>query len=370
MLSLVTILTWFLWFFVACLAAFGLWVALLPASIRPLFRLLLWPRYSIRVRGLENVPRSGPLMIVANHVSWIDGFIVASVCPRPVTVLVNKDYCDNRGQRWLASRMNVIPIPATGPKAQRVALEAMRKALDEGRTVGLFPEAQLCRSGMMTPFLRGVEMILKDKPGVVVVPIGLAGVWGSYFSFSGGHFFGKKPKGLRRKIGIAFGQPLPSSVKSVELRRSVIVQMVKAAELIPGVDLMPETLDFELGHWRHPEFGLLTASAPDFLQPSRKIRQVANKPGSVGQVVPGLALRSVDEAGNELPADASGRLQLLRPGGERWIDTGASGRIDADGFVWLDDPDAGFVTGIRKEFVKVRPGDVAEGTANQGTPSA
>lgn len=369
MLSVMAILTWFLWLFVACLAAFGLWVAMLPASIRPLFRLLLWPRYSVRVSGLENVPKSGPLMIVANHVSWIDGFLVASVSPRPVTVLVNKDYCDNPGQRWLARRMNVIPIPATGPKAQRVALEAMRKALDEGRTVGLFPEAQLCRSGMMTPFLRGVEMILKDKPGVVVVPIGLAGVWGSYFSFSGGHFFGKRPKGLRRKIGIAFGEPLPSTVKSIDLRRAVIVQMVKAAELIPGVDLLPETLDFELGHWRHPEFGLLTASAPDFLQPSRKIRQVANKPGSVGQVVPGQALRSVDDSGKELPPDSTGSLELLRPGEDRWIDTGCRGRIDAEGFVWLETPGTGFVTENRKEIVKARPEELPEKAETQGSPS-
>lgn len=90
------------------------------------------------------------------------------------------------------------PDSATGPKAQRVALEAMRKALDEGRTVGLFPEAQLCRSGMMTPFLRGVEMILRTNR----VSSWCRSAWpvsGSYFSFSGGHFFGKRPKACAGK---------------------------------------------------------------------------------------------------------------------------------------------------------------------------
>lgn len=348
------------------LVGFAIWVAFLPGSIRPLFRALLWPRYSIRTGGLENVPRTGPLMLVANHVSWIDGFLIAAVCPRSVTILVNKEYCDNPGQRWLSRRMNIIPIPSSGPKAQRIALESMRKALDDGRTVGLFPEAQLCRSGMMTPFLRGVEMILKDKPGAVVVPIGLVGVWGSYFSFSGGRFFHKWPKGWRRKIGIAFGPPLPSTIKATELRRAVLFQMVKAKELIPDTDIVPEVIDFELGHWRHPEFGLLAASVPDFSQPARKIRQVGNKPGSVGQVIPGLALRPVDNEGRELPPDVVGRIEVLRPGDRSWTDTGWTGRIDPDGFVWLESPDTGFVTTAKKEVVKSRAGAITTAPPAQG----
>lgn len=60
MLSSWTPLTWFLWFFVACLAAFGLWVAMLPASIRPLFRLMLWPRYSVRVARAGERPAIRP----------------------------------------------------------------------------------------------------------------------------------------------------------------------------------------------------------------------------------------------------------------------------------------------------------------------
>ncbi|MFM7132227.1 MAG: 1-acyl-sn-glycerol-3-phosphate acyltransferase, partial [bacterium] len=173
----------------------GLWAFLLPGSLKPFFRILLWPRYSLRATGVENVPRYGPVMLTGNHVTWIDGFVIAAICPRPITVLVNKDYCDNPGQRWLSKRMNIIPIPATGPKAQKLALDLMRKALDEGRTVGLFPEAQLCRSGVMNPFQRGLELILRDKPEVQVIPIGMAGLWGSIFSFSEGKFFKKWPKG-------------------------------------------------------------------------------------------------------------------------------------------------------------------------------
>ena len=352
--------------FIVALALFGLWAALLPWSLKPMFKLLLWPRYGIYKCGLENMPRTGPVLLAGNHVSWIDGFIIASVCPRPITVLVNKDYCDNPGQRWLARRMNVIPIPSSGPKAQRAALETMRKALDEGRTVGLFPEAQLCRSGMMNPFLRGLEMILKDKPDVQVVPVGLAGVWGSIFSFSGGLFFKKWPKGKRRRVAVSFGPPLPPTIKATELRQHVLEEIVHAARLIPTVNLLPDQIDLELGHWQHPQFGLLTASAADFIQPNRRIHQVANKPGSVGQAIPGVAIRVVDDAGVPVGPSITGHLEALGVDADGWRPTGQRGRQEADGFVWLDDPTAGYVTTAHKEFVKIVPEKPAKNAPKGG----
>lgn len=331
---------------------FAVWVLLLPWSIRPLCRFMLWPRYSIRASGIQNVPLKGPVMLAANHVTWIDGFVIASVCPRPITVLVNKDYCDNLGQRWISRRMNIIPIPHTGPKAQRFALEKMREALDQGKTVGLFPEAQLSRSGVMNPFQRGMELILKDKPDVVVIPIGLAGLWGSIFSFSGGLFFKKWPTGPRRKVGVSFGKPLANDIKAVDLREQILLEIVKATELIDTKPLVTEVIDLELGYWRHPELGILTASAPDFIQENRKIYQIANKPGSVGQVLPGVALRVVNESGEDLGYNHTGNIQarvLHRP---EWIETGEIGKIEPDGFVWLADPEHGHTVKISRKKVR------------------
>lgn len=322
----------------------AIWVALLPWSLKPFFKLLLWPRYGIYVRGIENVPLTGPVVLTGNHVSWIDGFLIASVCPRPITVLVNKDYCDIRGLRWLAKRAHIIPIPSKGPTGQRIALETMRTELDRGSLVGLFPEAQLCRSGMMNPFLRGIEMILKDKPNAVVIPIGLAGVWGSIFSFSDGKFFKKWPKGLRRKVGISFGPALPSSIKAIQLRPEVLEQIVYACELIPGAPIIPDQVNLRLGHWADSKLGLLTASAADFLQPNRRIDQIANKPGSVGQPVPGVSIRVVSAEGEPLSPNQHGRIEALCAGQNGWQDTGQRGKIEADGFVWLEDNSRAHIT--------------------------
>lgn len=324
--------------FIISLLLFGIWAYFLPYSMRPLFRMILWFHYSVRYTGIENIPKTGPVLFAGNHVTWIDGFVIASVSPRPITVLVNKDYCDNPGQRWLARRMNVIPIPTAGPKAQRLALDKMRSALDDGRTVGLFPEAQLTRSGVMNPFQRGMELILKDKPEVVVIPVGLAGLWGSIFSFSGGRFFKKRPQTLRRKVGISFGKPLPSTIKAIDLRQNILLEVVKATELIDNKPLVTDIIDFELGHWRHPQLGLLTASAPDFVQVSRRIHQTANKPGSVGQVLAGVAIRAVDDSGRDVGYNLMGRLQARILHNPDWQETGEIGKIEPDGFIWLLNP--------------------------------
>jgi 1-acyl-sn-glycerol-3-phosphate acyltransferase len=349
---MLSVLLYFGLFLAGFCLSFAVWVLLLPWSIRPLCRFMLWPRYSIRATGIQNVPHSGPVMLVANHVTWIDGFVIASVYPRPITVLVNKDYCDNPGQRWISRRMNIIPIPHIGPKSQRFALEKMREALDQGKTVGLFPEAQLSRSGVMNPFQRGMELILKDKPDVVVIPIGLAGLWGSIFSFSGGLFFKKWPKGLRRKVGVSFGKPLAFNIKAIDLRQQILLEIVKATELIDTNPLVTEVIDLELGHWRHPDLGILTASAPDFIQENRKIYQIANKPGSVGQVLPGIALRVVNESGEDLGYSQSGKIQarvLHRP---EWIETGEIGKIEPDGFVWLANPQHGHTVKLSRKIVR------------------
>ena len=82
-----------------------------------------------------------------------------------------------------------------------------------------------------------------------------------------------------------------------------------------------------------PLHGPLAASTPDFDKGG--IRQVGHKPGTVGQSVPGVALRVVDDSVMPLPPDTDGRLQALLPGRPDWVETGFRARLDRDGFVRL-----------------------------------
>ncbi len=62
---------------------------LLPKIVQTLLWLLLRLRYDFEITGLENLPRSGPVLVAANHGTWIDGFLLAAIVPRRGKALVN-----------------------------------------------------------------------------------------------------------------------------------------------------------------------------------------------------------------------------------------------------------------------------------------
>jgi 1-acyl-sn-glycerol-3-phosphate acyltransferase len=320
------------WWILGVTVSMGLFVAALPVIVRQFLRLVLSARYGFLVWGRENVPKAGPFVLAANHVTWIDGFLVAAVSPRAGKALVNSAYLSMPWVRWLARRAGVIPVPAGGPHAQRAAISAARESLDRGDGLLLFPEAQMTRNGLTGSFHRGLEAILQGRESVPVVPVFLDNLWGSVFSFSGGRFFRKWPRGPRRRVIVVFGPRVPLPVTTFAVRQAVIAAGVRAFELRGGMSRWPESVDRSLPHWEHPELGLLTVSTPDFDRDN--IRQVGHKPGSLGQAALGVALRAVDDQGTVLPADARGRLQAKVAGREGWVDTRVEGRVDRDGFVW------------------------------------
>jgi 1-acyl-sn-glycerol-3-phosphate acyltransferase len=320
----------------------------LPWLVQPMFRLLLAPRYRLQVRGLENLPRAGPVLLAANHVTWLDGFFLVAACPRRGRCLINADYIRLPILRSIARRAGLIPVPASGPRAQRAAIEAARATLDRGAALAIFPEAQLSRNGLTGPFYRGLELILAGREHVPVIPVFLDNLWGSVFSYSGGRFFRKWPRGLRRTVIVAFGPPIPPPVTAFAVRQALLAAGVRAFELRQSPSPL-ETLAPDLPRLFHPTLGLLAASTADFDRDG--IRQTGHKPGTVGHPVPGVALRAVDDAGQPLPPDAEGRLEALLPGRADWTDTGSRGSLDREGFVRI--------AGMRQHA----PGDNGNGPA-------
>jgi hypothetical protein len=152
-------------------------------------------------------------------------------------------------------------------------------------------------------------------------------------SFSGGRFFKKWPKGFRRTIVISYGRPIEPPVDVFKARQAVLVAGVAARTALGFTPERPEPIDPSLPHYDDPTLGPLTASAADIIEPQYGIHQVGQKPGTIGHPLPGVAIRTVDKAGNVLAEDAEGALQALVPGREDWADLGRRGKIDRDGFV-------------------------------------
>jgi acyl-[acyl-carrier-protein]-phospholipid O-acyltransferase/long-chain-fatty-acid--[acyl-carrier-protein] ligase len=317
------------------LAVLVLFLISLRWWVQRFVRAVLALRYRLIIIGREHIPRTGPVLVACNHLSWVDGFFLAGSCPRRGKALVGAAYLSlpvlGHWLRWIG----MIPVPFSGPKAQRAVLQVSRKILDEGGTLGIFPEAQISRNGLTGAFHRGIEVIVSGREQVVVIPTFLDGVWGSFFSFQGGRFFGKWPRGLRRTVIVAFGPPVSPPITAFSVRQAVLESGVKAFEQRKRPSPPLETIDPDLPHLDHSLLGPLCASTADFDRDG--VRQAGQKPGTVGHPLPGVALRVVDGSGEILPPDAPGRLFTLVAGHDGWTDAGWIASIDRDGFVRIVD---------------------------------
>ncbi len=191
----------------------------LPFHTAHLFtRMLVASLYRVRIKGLENVPPGGAL-IVANHVSWADGILLGLACPRHPRMIAYAQYFENRWLGWFGRLGRIIPLGVTR-KSMVESIRTAREALQQGELVCIFPEGGITRSGKMEEFRPGFLTILKGT-GTPVVPAHLGGLWGSIFSYEGGKFFWKWPRHWRYPVTIEFGPPIAEPADVEEVRRAV-----------------------------------------------------------------------------------------------------------------------------------------------------
>ncbi|MCU0962616.1 MAG: MFS transporter [Pirellulaceae bacterium] len=195
-------------------------VLLIPqASVRFLVWLASHTVYSIRVWGRSNLPERGGALLVANHVSLLDGILLLLTSSRPVRILAVVGGVRARRVRWLARLAGVILV-APGAKEISAALQAAREALQRGELVGMFPEGGMTRTGMLQAFRPGLMKVL-DGIAVPVIPVYLDELWGSIFSYHGGRVFWKWPRHWRYPISIHFGPPVEGPQEIHRVRQAV-----------------------------------------------------------------------------------------------------------------------------------------------------
>lgn len=177
--------------------------------------------YRLRVHGLSNVPRTGPALLVSNHVSFIDALVILASQRRRVRFLIWAPFLGVPGLRLILRLVHAIPIDGrSGPRAIIQSLRAAADALARGEVVCIFAEGGITRTGFLLPFNRGFEQIVKRSP-VPIVPICVDHVWGSIFSYQGGTFFWKLPQNLPYVVHVNFGPPLPPTADAFAVRQAI-----------------------------------------------------------------------------------------------------------------------------------------------------
>lgn len=195
-----------------------------------LLRFLAWSVtnifYRLKVTGRENLPLEGPFVIACNHVTFIDGFVIASGCPRPARFVMYYKYFDMPFMSRVFKDSKVIPIAGAHEDREMMnaAFDKIAAELESGEVVCIFPEGKLTRDGTMHEFRPGIEKIVHRTP-VPVVPACLNGLWGSYFSKKESGNEGRPSKRKWARISLEFGKPIPPEEVSAEKLFEVIQKM-------------------------------------------------------------------------------------------------------------------------------------------------
>ncbi len=179
--------------------------------------------YRLEVRGHENIPATGPVVLVCNHVAFNDWLIVGGSVRRPIRFVMDHRIAGTPVVSTLFRQGKIIPI-APEHESKEIMERAFAKIAEElraGEVVCIYPEGKITRTGEMGPFKAGIERIIRETP-VPVVPMALDGLWGSIFSRKDGPALRKLPSRFRARLSLTIGPPiLPAEVTAKGLEDKV-----------------------------------------------------------------------------------------------------------------------------------------------------
>ncbi len=190
--------------------------------LRFLASVLIRTIYRVDTRGLDNIPENGPVILVCNHVSFIDAVVVMAAVRRPIRFVIDHAIYRIPVMKIFFRQLRTIPIAPTkeDPGQKEFAFRKIAQALADGDLIGLFPEGGITHTGEMKLFRTGVQRIVTDTP-VPVIPMALRGLWGSFFSRKHGPAMSKPLRiRLRRKIEVVAGPAIVPDLATPDYLRS------------------------------------------------------------------------------------------------------------------------------------------------------
>lgn len=161
--------------------------------------------WSLRFKGRENLPKSGPVLMLANHQSFMDPGAIGSLYNRHAAYLARKGLFDNPAWGFYLRALNSVPVDQEG--VAKEGLKAILAKLEAGWPVMMFPEGARTFDGKMQPLKPGVLLLVK-RVKCPIIPIGIAGAFAAWSRMM--KFPIPSPLFLPptdRCVGISFGKP-------------------------------------------------------------------------------------------------------------------------------------------------------------------
>ena len=141
-------------------------------------RVLFLPFFLVYLRmvriGREHIPAEGPVIIAANHRSFLDPFVIATMAPwrRPMYYMAKKEIFQNRWMAWILTALGAFPVDRGAGDLETIT--TAKELLARGEIVLMFPEGTRTRPGSLGKPKRGVGRLALET-GAPVVPVAVIG---------------------------------------------------------------------------------------------------------------------------------------------------------------------------------------------------
>lgn len=179
----------------------------LKVGVRGILRLIL----DMRVRGLEHVPATGPVLVAGNHRGFLDGPMIAIFTPREARFLAKSELF--RGPAaYLLGWFGQIPVDRGRP--DREALRTGLEVLANGGMLGVFPEGTR-GTGSVESVQHGIAYFALRTPGCPIVPVACIGTEQAMPK-------GSKLPRWRARVDVVFGEPFTVAVPEQPRARSAV----------------------------------------------------------------------------------------------------------------------------------------------------
>ncbi len=177
----------------------------------------------LKYEGIHNLPKKGSAIIVANHVSSWDPFLVATVLPRPVYFMAKAELYNNRLLAAILGGLHAFPVKRGS--ADRGAIRRALDILNEEKFLGIFPEGTRKKDTAPQAVQTGAAM-LAIKSGAQIIPVACIGT------------AGRIPWGWgRNRLLVRVGRPLDMAEYREQKANSAILEKL-SLEIMKEINLL------------------------------------------------------------------------------------------------------------------------------------
>ena len=206
----------------------------LRAFLTPFLMILFRPR----VKGLRNVPATGPLIIASNHLSFSDSIFMPLVVPRKVTFLAKSEYFTSPGPKGFLKKLTFIalgqvPVDRSGGRRSEAAIITGLQVLSEGKCLGIYPEGTRSPDGRLYKGRTGIARLAIES-GAPIIPVAM-------FNTEKIQPTGKVIPNIQR-VGMTFGEPMYFDGDSTDLAylRVVTDQIMNRIQELSGQEYVDQ----------------------------------------------------------------------------------------------------------------------------------